>query len=97
MLDEKPFDGIRSLRLDMSVEKVDTIMVEMLPELVDLRCEDANIFIVVGDRKYRLMECVSECGHGGIELTSLLDPERGWIFDWNRFFTSKEEENGGAK
>ena len=60
MLDEQIFQGVRALDVRMRIDEVVSITTEILPKLVELEYQDADVFIVIGDKKYKLMECVGD-------------------------------------
>lgn len=60
MLDDQEFKGVKALDVRMRVDEVVTITTEILPKELKLEYQDADIYIVIGDKKYRLMECVGD-------------------------------------
>ena len=60
LINEQPFKSIRSLDVRMRIDEVVTITTEILPKDAELEYQDPNIFIKIGDKKYRLMECVGD-------------------------------------
>ena len=69
MLDERELEGVKALDVRMRVNEVVSVTAVLLPELIELEYLDADVFINIGDRKYKLMECVAdakpaqECEH----------------------------------
>jgi hypothetical protein len=60
MLDDQEFKGVKALDVRMRVDEVVTITTEILPKELKMEYQDADIYIVIGDKKYRLMECVGD-------------------------------------
>ena len=60
MLDDQEFKGVRALDVRMRVDEVVSITTEILPELLELEYQGADVYIAIGDKKYRLMECVGD-------------------------------------
>lgn len=59
-LDGEKFKGVRSLDLKIRSDEVVTITAELLPEEIQLEHEAVAVFIWIGDKKYRIMECVGD-------------------------------------
>ena len=68
-LDEQTFDGVKSLDVRMRVGEVNIVTAEIIPQISQIEFMAADVFIVIGQKKYRLMECVAECNHEFTEKT----------------------------
>ena len=76
LIDEQTFKGVRALDVRMRVDEVVTITTEILPQEVELEYNDADVFIHIGDKKYRLMECIEECNHEESDITAFCDMKK---------------------
>lgn len=60
LIDDKPLEGIRRLDVRMRIDEIVTITAELIPELIELEYKAPDIFILIGDRKFKLLECVGD-------------------------------------
>jgi hypothetical protein len=60
MLGNQEFEGLTGLDIRMRVDEVVSITASIIPNSTALYYKGADVFIVIGDKKYKLMECVGD-------------------------------------